>query len=60
MSFIRKKDINGHEYEYEITSYWDKEKQQSRNHSRYVGKPGDSKDSKSDKDDKRSSDKSSK
>ena len=37
-SFIRVKKINGQEYLYEITPYYDKEKKQIRQKSKYLGK----------------------
>lgn len=37
-SFIRSKKINGQEYLYEITPYYDKEKKQIRQKSKYLGK----------------------
>ncbi len=37
-SFIRIKKINGQEYLYEITPYYDKEKKQIRQKSKYLGK----------------------
>src|SRR5512136_2710455 len=37
-SFIRPKKINGQEYLYEITPYYDKEKKQIRQKSKYLGK----------------------
>ena len=37
MSYIRYKKIGNREYGYEITAYWDKEKQYSRQHSKYMG-----------------------
>ena len=37
-SFIRTKKINGQEYLYEITPYYDKEKKQIRQKSKYLGK----------------------
>ena len=37
-SFNRVKKINGHEYIYEITPYYDKEKKQIRQKSKYLGK----------------------
>jgi hypothetical protein len=37
-SFIRIKKINGLEYLYEITPYYDKEKKQIRQKSKYLGK----------------------
>jgi transposase len=37
-SFIRIKKINGQEYIYEITPYYDKEKKQIRQKSKYLGK----------------------
>ncbi|MCX8207983.1 MAG: IS1634 family transposase [Methanothrix sp.] len=37
-SFIRVKKIHGHEYLYEITPYYDKEKKQVRQKSKYLGK----------------------
>ena len=37
-SFTRIKVINGHEYLYEITPYYDKEKKQIRQKSKYLGK----------------------
>ncbi|MDG6931011.1 MAG: transposase [Nitrososphaerota archaeon] len=37
MPFIRYKTIGGKEYAYEITSYWDREKQKPRQKSRYLG-----------------------
>ncbi|EQD25907.1 hypothetical protein B2A_15887, partial [mine drainage metagenome] len=36
-SYIRKKNINGGEYFYEMTPYWDKEKKKIRYHSKYLG-----------------------
>ncbi|MHB8397215.1 MAG: IS1634 family transposase [Thermoplasmataceae archaeon] len=36
-SYTRKKIINGREYFYEMTPYWDKEKKKIRYHSRYLG-----------------------
>ncbi|EQD75680.1 transposase (IS4) [mine drainage metagenome] len=36
-SYTRKKVINGREYFYEMTPYWDKEKKKIRYHSRYLG-----------------------
>jgi len=35
-SYIRKKTINGREYFYEMTSYWDREKKKIRYHNRYL------------------------
>lgn len=51
MSFERTKDINGGKYKYEITSHWDKDKQQSRSTSHYIGKakPADEKKTKQEK-----------
>ena len=37
MSYIRHKIIKNKKYSYEITSFWDKKLQQSRNVSRYLG-----------------------
>ncbi|MDD1733150.1 MAG: IS1634 family transposase, partial [Methanothrix sp.] len=37
-SFIRSKNIKGQEYLYEITPYYDKEKKQIRQKSKYLGK----------------------
>ena len=37
-SFTRIKKINGQEYLYEITPYYDKEKKQIRQKSKYLGK----------------------
>ncbi|HUS75333.1 MAG TPA: IS1634 family transposase, partial [Methanothrix sp.] len=37
-SFTRIKNINGQEYLYEITPYYDKEKKQTRQKSKYLGK----------------------
>ena len=37
-SFTRVKKINGQEYLYEITPYYDKEKKQIRQKSKYLGK----------------------
>ncbi|MDF0591782.1 IS1634 family transposase, partial [Methanotrichaceae archaeon Mx] len=37
-SFTRIKKINGHEYLYEITPYYDKEKKKIRQKSKYLGK----------------------
>lgn len=37
MSYTRTKDINGGKYKYEQTAHWDKDKQQSRSTSHYVG-----------------------
>ena len=37
-SFTRIKKINGQEYIYEITPYYDKEKKQIRQKSKYLGK----------------------
>ncbi len=37
-SFTRIKNIAGHEYLYEITPYYDKEKKQTRQKSKYLGK----------------------
>jgi hypothetical protein len=37
-SFTRIKKINGQEYIYEITPYYDKEKKQNRQKSKYLGK----------------------
>ena len=37
-SFTRIKNINGQEYIYEITPYYDKEKKQIRQKSKYLGK----------------------
>ena len=37
-SFVRVKKINGQEYLYEITPYYDKEKKQIRQKSKYLGK----------------------
>ena len=37
-SFTRIKNIEGHEYLYEITPYYDKEKKQTRQKSKYLGK----------------------
>jgi hypothetical protein len=37
-SFTRIKKIHGQEYLYEITPYYDKEKKQIRQKSRYLGK----------------------
>ena len=34
---LRKKTINGREYFYEMTPYWDKEKKKIRYHSKYLG-----------------------
>ncbi|QRF74882.1 Transposase [Thermoplasmatales archaeon] len=36
-SYTRKKTINGREYFYEMTPYWDREKKKIRYHSRYLG-----------------------
>ncbi len=38
MSFVIEQKIKGHVYFYEVTSYWDKEKQQSRQKRTYLGK----------------------
>ena len=36
-TYIRKKEINGREYFYEMTAYWDREKKKTRYHSKYLG-----------------------
>ncbi|MCL4332847.1 MAG: hypothetical protein M1148_00065 [Candidatus Thermoplasmatota archaeon] len=36
-SYTRKKIINGREYFYEMTPYWDREKKKIRYHSKYMG-----------------------
>ena len=36
-TYLRKKKINGREYFYDMTPYWDKEKKKIRYHSRYLG-----------------------
>jgi len=37
MSYIRYKKVGDREYAYEITAYWDKKKQHSKQHSKYLG-----------------------
>ena len=37
VSFIQYKIIKNKKYAYEMTSYWDKEKKQSRSASKYLG-----------------------
>ena len=36
-TYLRKKTINGREYFYDMTPYWDKEKKKIRYHSKYLG-----------------------
>jgi len=47
---IRTKKINGIDYLYEITYYYDKESKRTRQHSRYLGKAIDGKPVKSQRD----------
>ena len=37
MSYIVERNINGNIYQYEVESYWDKEKKQPRQRSKYLG-----------------------
>ena len=36
-TYLRRKTINGREYFYDMTPYWDSEKKKIRYHSRYRG-----------------------
>lgn len=36
-TYLRKKTINGREYFYDMTPYWDREKKKTRYHSKYLG-----------------------
>ena len=38
MSYIVNQKIKGNIYQYEVTSYWDKEKKQSRQKRKYLGR----------------------